>query len=93
MPHIVGERGAELFTPGTSGTITPNNELATAKDSLAIANKLDQLNATMKLVASNTNNAASTEAMNEQISTLRSLLGEAKRTYRVSRDLRDSNYS
>ena len=92
-PYIVGERGAELFTPGTSGTITPNNELATAKDSLAIANKLDQLNSTMKLVASNTNNAASTEAMNEQISTLRSLLGEAKRTYRVSRDLRDSNYS
>ena len=92
-PYIVGERGAELFTPSTAGTITPNNELATAKDSLAIANKLDQLNATMKLVASNTNNAASTEAMNEQISTLRSLLGEAKRTYRVSRDLRDSNYS
>ena len=92
-PYIVGERGAELFTPGTSGTITPNNELATAKDSMAIAAKLDQLNSTMKLVASNTNNAGHTEAMNEQISTLRSLLGEAKRTYRVSRDLRDSNYS
>jgi len=93
MPHIVGERGAELFTPSSAGTITPNNELATAKDSMAIAAKLDQLNSTMKLVASNTNSAGQTEAMNAQISTLKSLLGEAKRTYRVSRDLRDSNYS
>lgn len=25
--YIVGERGPELFTPGTSGTITPNNAL------------------------------------------------------------------
>jgi hypothetical protein len=26
-PYIVGERGPELFTPGTSGSITPNNAL------------------------------------------------------------------
>jgi phosphotransferase system HPr-like phosphotransfer protein len=26
-PYIVGERGPELFTPGTSGTITPNNAM------------------------------------------------------------------
>jgi hypothetical protein len=26
-PYIVGERGPELFTPGTSGMITPNNAL------------------------------------------------------------------
>ena len=25
--YLVGERGPELFTPGTSGTITPNNAL------------------------------------------------------------------
>jgi hypothetical protein len=25
--YIVGERGPELFTPGTSGTITPNNAM------------------------------------------------------------------
>jgi hypothetical protein len=27
MPYIVGERGPELFTPGTSGTITPNGAM------------------------------------------------------------------
>jgi hypothetical protein len=27
MPYIVGERGPELFTPGTSGSITPNGAL------------------------------------------------------------------
>jgi len=26
-PYLVGERGPELFTPNTSGKITPNNEL------------------------------------------------------------------
>ncbi|BCV05157.1 MAG: hypothetical protein CM15mV99_240 [Caudoviricetes sp.] len=26
-PYIVGERGAELFVPKTSGTVIPNNEL------------------------------------------------------------------
>jgi len=27
MPYLVGERGPELFTPSSSGTITPNNAL------------------------------------------------------------------
>ena len=26
-PYVVGERGAELFVPQTSGTIIPNNRL------------------------------------------------------------------
>jgi SLT domain-containing protein len=26
-PYIVGERGPEVFTPATSGSITPNNQL------------------------------------------------------------------
>ena len=26
-PYLVGERGPELFTPGASGQITPNNQL------------------------------------------------------------------
>ena len=93
MPYIVGERGPEIFTPSTAGTITPSNELATASGTTSIAAKLDALNATMRLVATNTNSTAQVEAMNNQISTLRSLLGEAKKSYRVSRDLRDSNYS
>ena len=29
-PYLVGERGPELFSPGSSGTITPNNQLALA---------------------------------------------------------------
>jgi hypothetical protein len=27
-PYMVGERGAELFVPGRSGTIIPNDQLA-----------------------------------------------------------------
>ena len=30
QPYIVGERGPELFTPGASGNITPNNQLGAA---------------------------------------------------------------
>lgn len=30
MPYIVGERGPELFTPGASGHITPNNQMQTS---------------------------------------------------------------
>lgn len=92
-PYVVGERGAEIFTPNTAGTITPSNEIATAQGNMSILNKLDALNKTMAVVASNTNSSAQVEALNNQISTMRSLLGEARKTYRVSRDLRDSNYS
>ena len=31
--YLVGEKGPELFTPGRSGVITPNNQLATASAS------------------------------------------------------------
>ena len=89
-PYIVGERGAELFTPLTAGTITPSNELATGQGNMSILAKLDQLNATMAQVAGNTGNTAQTDALHNQISTLRQLLSEAKRTYRVSRDLRNN---
>jgi phage-related minor tail protein len=30
VPSIVGERGPELFVPKTSGTVIPNNQLASA---------------------------------------------------------------
>jgi phage-related minor tail protein len=89
-PYVVGERGAELFTPLTAGTITPSNELATGQGNMSILAKLDQLNATMAQVAGNTGNTAQTDALHNQISTLRQLLSEAKRTYRVSRDLRNN---
>jgi hypothetical protein len=79
-----------LFTPLTAGTITPSNELATGQGNMSILAKLDQLNATMAQVAGNTGNTAQTDALHNQISTLRQLLSEAKRTYRVSRDLRNN---
>ena len=91
LPYMVGERGAELFTPLTAGTITPSNELATAQGNMSILAKLDQLNSTMSLVAGNTGNRAQTEALNNQISTLKELVNQAKRTYRVSRDLRNNS--
>ena len=89
-PYIVGERGPELFIPNTAGTVTPTGELATAQGNMSILAKLDQLNSTMSLVAGNTGSKAQVDALNNQISTLRQLLSEAKRTYRVSRDLRDN---
>lgn len=33
-PYIVGERGPELFTPSTSGTITPNREMGGERSTL-----------------------------------------------------------
>lgn len=34
MPYVVGERGPELFVPNRSGTIVPNNQLASAKTTI-----------------------------------------------------------
>jgi hypothetical protein len=31
VPYVVGERGAEIFTPNSSGNITPNNASASKK--------------------------------------------------------------
>ncbi len=35
--YLVGERGKELFRPSTSGTIVPNNRLATAGDTVSVS--------------------------------------------------------
>ena len=37
-PSIVGERGPELFTPGVSGTITPNHELGSGGSTNIVVN-------------------------------------------------------
>jgi hypothetical protein len=34
--YIVGEKGPELFTPGTSGSITPNNALGGAGNTITV---------------------------------------------------------
>jgi hypothetical protein len=37
-PYIVGERGPELFVPGRSGSIVPNNQLAGGGDTNVVVN-------------------------------------------------------
>jgi hypothetical protein len=52
----VGERGPELFTPGTSGNITPNNALgggATVNVTVTSANPDDVVLAIQKWVRQN----------------------------------------
>jgi hypothetical protein len=39
--YIVGERGPELFTPGRTGTITPNNAIAKSTPVLININAVD----------------------------------------------------
>jgi hypothetical protein len=34
--YLVGERGPELFTPGTSGMITPNNALGGGGNTITV---------------------------------------------------------
>ena len=34
--YLVGERGPELFTPGTSGSITPNNALGGGGNTITV---------------------------------------------------------
>lgn len=36
-PYVVGERGPELFVPGTNGTIVPNDKLGGGTDQVALA--------------------------------------------------------
>lgn len=36
MPYIVGERGPELFVPGASGSIVPNNQLGSAGNKVEV---------------------------------------------------------
>ncbi|HWG77827.1 MAG TPA: hypothetical protein VN660_13695 [Steroidobacteraceae bacterium] len=59
MPYLVGEKGAELFTPSTAGTITPNSGLGTA-GGINIPISIDMRGSTpdaVKLLPSMTNKA------------------------------------
>jgi hypothetical protein len=38
MPYMVGERGPELFVPGRSGTIVPNNQLGAGENVSVVVN-------------------------------------------------------
>jgi hypothetical protein len=53
--YLVGERGPELFTPGTSGSITPNNALGgnTINVTVTSANPDDVVNAIQKYIRNN----------------------------------------
>ena len=54
-PYIVGERGPELFTPGTSGNITPNGAMGgnTINVTVTSANPDDVVNAIQKYIRNN----------------------------------------
>jgi phage-related minor tail protein len=56
-PYIVGERGPELFTPGASGSITPNNALGSGGNTINVtvtsANPNDVVLAIQKWVRNN----------------------------------------
>jgi len=43
-PYIVGERGPELFTPRTGGTITPTSELSTAAGAMSVVQNIKETN-------------------------------------------------
>ena len=53
--YIVGERGPELFTPGASGSITPNNAMGGANITVNVtsANPNDVVAALQKWVRNN----------------------------------------
>jgi len=40
-PYVVGERGPELFVPGRSGTIVPNNQLGSGGDNVSVVVNVD----------------------------------------------------
>jgi hypothetical protein len=44
-PYMVGERGAELFVPRSSGTIVPNNKLGSSQQDNSSLNITFQINA------------------------------------------------
>lgn len=49
--YLVGERGPELFTPGTSGAITPNGALAGAGGMVVVNNHYDLRGSTPDVMA------------------------------------------
>ena len=50
-PYIVGEKGPEVFTPGRTGTITPNNQLGNQTNVNFSINAVDARNFDQLLVA------------------------------------------
>jgi phage-related minor tail protein len=64
--YLVGERGPELFTPGTSGSITPNNALGGGGNTITVnvtsANPDDVVTALQRWVRNNGSLALATTA-------------------------------
>lgn len=50
-PYIVGERGPELFVPGSSGSIVPNGKLASSSPVVNIVTNIDARGATTDLLS------------------------------------------
>ena len=94
-PYWVGERGAELFSPSTAGTITPSHDLATKSGNMSVVALLQQLNDGVSRLAGETGQGLNTSnsALFEQIDLLSKILNVNQKTGFGIRELRDANYS
>jgi hypothetical protein len=68
QPYMVGEKGPELFTPGSSGMITPSNRLGTApvinQNFHFAAGTPEEIRQQMRVMASQAKEEAKTEIFN-----------------------------
>jgi hypothetical protein len=88
-PYVVGERGPELFTPSTGGTITPNDELATTSGTTSVTAGIDKTNKLLsELLATATNELESNKEIgNVTVSKLNAILGSNRKSNRHIQDI------
>jgi len=88
-PYIVGERGPELFTPSTGGTITPNDELATTSGSMSVTAGIEKTNKLLsELLATATNELENNKEIgNVTVSKLNAILGSNRKSNRHIQDI------
>jgi uncharacterized protein YoxC len=91
----VGERGTELFTPSTAGTITPSNELATQSGNMSILTALDRINSGVQRLSESHMKVGdmSITALHDQLVALQKIVSINQKTGFGIRELRDANYS
>lgn len=88
-PYVVGERGPELFTPSTGGTVTPNDELATTSGTTLVTAGIDKTNKLLgELLATATNELENNrEIGNVTVSKLNAILGSNRKSNRHIQDI------
>lgn len=88
-PYVVGERGPELFSPMTAGTITPNDELATTSGSMSVTAGIEKTNKLLsELLATATNELENNKEIgNVTVSKLNAILGSNRKSNRHIQDI------